>query len=381
MIEVNQIAIINLVGLDKDPESGKETVYYQVINPTGISGQKTSGIKSPVYTYRVEAYTSGGAADKTLELLPRRPFFDHYQALIVTERFARDGIREMINFVEKQSNRPSATYLLVAESPLNDIMKTYIPLERLPGRSLRAFIDTQSRYADTISERSRIKDLAENMESETLTILPIVTLNGSAPALTTERYERMDANQGNLKLDGGAIFKYDRMIGKLTQLEMPYYNLLNNQIGMLKQSILVNEQIVDLRAPQMTIRRRLSLDSGRLILNIAVHAQLEIVDNDQNVKLTLSNIADIKAGFNRQLSDKTTSFYEKALRNGWDIAGVEAQIKRKRGKAWANAKKDHGIWRETQLKLAVDCTIEGVGVTLDPYMERAAGGSDGERAN
>ncbi|MDF2722291.1 MAG: hypothetical protein K0Q59_1966 [Paenibacillus sp.] len=367
IVEVNQIAIVNLVGLDKDPESREETVYYQVINPTGISGQKSSGVKSPVYTYRVNGYTSGEVASRTLELLPRRPFFDHYQALIVSERFAKDGVREMINFIEKQSDRRSETYLLVADSPLKELMETYIPLERLPGRNLRSMIELQSKYTNQISDQSRIKDLAENLESDTLTVLPIVSLSNAQAMPTTERFEQMNANVGNILLSGGAIFKHDRMIGKLKHSEMPLYYLLNNRVGVLKQSLIVNEEAVDVSTAHTKVRKALSLDSGKPVLKIDIIAQLELIDNDQKEKLTLQNLADIKREFNWQMHEKASAFYNKMVRNGWDIVGVEEQIKRKRGKEWAAAKKDKTVWQETKLDLTVNSTIGSIGNTLDPY--------------
>ncbi len=37
MKEINQLAIVNVVGADKDSKTGEVTAYYQVINPTGIS--------------------------------------------------------------------------------------------------------------------------------------------------------------------------------------------------------------------------------------------------------------------------------------------------------------------------------------------------------
>lgn len=381
MVEVNQIAIVNLVGLDKDPESGKETAYYQVINPTGLVGQKSSGIKSPVYTYEVEADTSGGVASQTLELLPRRPFYDHYQALIVTERFARDGVREMLNFVEKQPSRRSATYLLVSESPIKEMMNTYIPLERLPGRNLHNIITIQSKYTDQANRKSRVKDLIENLDSGVLTVLPIVKLSDSQATPDTNRYEQMNAGEGIIVLGGGAVFKHDRMIGKLNTEELPLYYLLNERIGVLQQTLLVNRQDVDIQAPGTTVRKSLTLESGRPVLTIDILASMHIVDNDQNVRLTVQNLGEIKSHFNRQVSDSITAFYKKMLSSGWDILSIEQQIKHKRGKEWADVKTDSGIWKETKLKLTVNSTIKGIGNTIDPYRERPVRGSDGERTN
>lgn len=43
MVEVNQLAIVNFIGLDKNPDTGMYTVYYHIINPSGIATQKRRG--------------------------------------------------------------------------------------------------------------------------------------------------------------------------------------------------------------------------------------------------------------------------------------------------------------------------------------------------
>jgi spore germination protein KC len=369
LVEVNQLSIVNFVGLDRNPDSGKYTIFYQIINPAGIAAQKTSGINSPIYTYRLEASTAASVSDKMFEIIPRRPFFDHYQAMIVTERTAREGMEEVLDYFEKQPDRRATIYLFVTDDPLPDIMKTYIPLERLPGRAVRSIVESESKQSGQASRQSRIKDLVENMESSEITVLPFVSLSGKALP-TTSRYEQIDANQGSIVLNGGAIFKQDRMVGKLKPAEMPWFYLLNGQIGVLYQSLTVNQDHVDVRATKTSVRKQISMISGNLVQKIDIDAKLHLVENAQDVKLSVRNLDEIKAEFNRQVSEKAYEFYEKAKRNEWDLLGIEQQIKRKRGKQWEDVKKENDIWRQTKLEITVNCTIDTVGNTIDPYKEK-----------
>ncbi|GLI09498.1 hypothetical protein YDYSG_55300 [Paenibacillus tyrfis] len=370
MVEVNQLAIVDLVGMDREPGNGKYTTYYQVINPPGIAMQKGAGIKAPVYTYKVEGFSAVELVEKTFDIVPRRPFYDHYQALIVTERFAKEGLREMLNFLEKRPDRRATIHMLVTDSPLPDMMKTYIPLERLPGRAEHSIIELQSKYSGRESKRSRVKDLIENMEGSMPTVLPIVSLSSPKPMPTTERYEQIDANQGNFIMKGAAVFKHDRMIGRLEPSDLPWFYLLDGRIGVLNEPLIVNGERVDLQAPKPEVRRQLSTLSRKPVLKIDIYAQAQIFDNDQNVKLTEQNLAEIEAQFNEQVKKKASAFYEKTKRLGWDLLGIEAQIKRKSGKEWADIKKEEEAWKKTELQLTVHCTIRAVGTTIDPYKEK-----------
>ncbi|MBP1994688.1 Ger(x)C family spore germination protein [Paenibacillus eucommiae] len=366
LVEVNRLAIINFVGLDRNPDNGKFTVYYQVINPAGVAAQKTSGINSPIYTYRIEANTSAGATDKMSDIIPRQPFFDHYQAMIVTERTARAGMKEILEFLEKQPDRRATVYLFVTNDPLPDIMKTYIPLERLPGRAVRSITESESKQSGRVGKQTRVKDLVENMESATVTVLPLIRLSGKAMP-TTGRYEEIDANQGNIVLQGGAVFKQDRMVGKLTLAEMPWFYLLNGQIGVFYQTLIVDKAHVGVRVTKTLVRKQLSMISGSPTLKINIESKLRIVENTQDEKLTVQNLEEIKAQYNRHISEKAYEFYEEAKRNEWDLLGIEQQIMRKRGDQWKEAKKDKDIWQQTELDLTVNCTIETFGLTIDPY--------------
>ncbi|TVX98659.1 Ger(x)C family spore germination protein [Cohnella terricola] len=366
LVEVNRLAIVNFVGLDRNPVDGKFTVYYQVINPTGVAAQKTSGIKSPIYTYRIEANTSTDIANKIFDIIPRQPFFDHYSAMIVSERTARAGMKEILEFMEKQRDRRATVTLFVTDDPLSDIMKTYIPLERLPGHAVGSINESESMQSGRAGKQSRVKDLVENMESAAFTVLPFVRVSGKVMP-NTDRYEEIDANQGNIVLQGGAVFKQDRMVGELTLDEMPWFYLLNGKIGVFNQSLILDKAHVGVQATRTSVRKQLTMSSGRPILKINIESKLQIVENTQGEKLTVQNLAKIKKQYNRQISDKAYEFYEKAKRNQWDLLGIEQQIMLKRGKQWKDAKKDKEIWHQTKLDLTVKCTVDMVGITIDPY--------------
>lgn len=311
MVEVNQLAIVNFIGLDKNPDTGLYTVYYHIINPSGIATQKTSGINSPIYSYRIESKTIGEIYDKMLDKIPRRPFFDHYQSLVVTERTAKEGVEELINYLVKHSDNRSTIHMFVTTSRLSDIMDTYTTLERMPGRVIHTIVENQSKQSGRASKQSRVKDLVENMESSSLTILPLITLSSSQPKPTTNRYEQIDANKGNIALDGGAVFKAGQMIGKLKMSEMPLVNLLNGQITTFHQLLSLDGGHVNVRAMAIKVRKKIIIQAGQPVLKIDIKAKLDILENSQTAKLTVQNLDEIKKSSTNKSQRKLTVFMRK----------------------------------------------------------------------
>ncbi|SDZ23210.1 Ger(x)C family spore germination protein [Thermoactinomyces sp. DSM 45892] len=375
--ELNQLAIGELVGADQDPDTGKQIVYYQIVNPDAVAIQKGGGIKAPVYTYRVEADHISELGAKTSNLLPRKLFSDHYQSEIVTERYARQGIISLLNFFEKQHNRRSNIYLFITDSPLSDVMMTYLPLERLPGRSLRSIIEIQSQITGRLSKRVRVKDLVENMESSKLTVLPMISLNGPGPSPSTSRYEHISGNQGNLHFSGGAILKHDRMIGKLKLDQMDYYFILKGDSKVFMESLTIHNHKVAIRAVKPKVWSHLDIVSGEPVWKVDIRTKLMIVNNEQKEDLTLANLDIIKETFKQQVFQKMNEFYQESVRQGWDLFGLEEKIKYQNGKEWDLIKKKENILGKTKLQLSIQCEITDIGQIINPY----TGENDGNSSN
>lgn len=366
-VEINELAIGELVGADMDPETKKQTVYYQIVNPEAVTALKSSVVKSPVYTYKVEATSISELGLKTSEVIPRNLFPDHYQSEIVTERYARQGLQSFLNFFERQYNRRSDLYLFVTDSPLSDVMMSFTPLQRLPGRYLRSLIELESKSTGRASKKSRVKDLVENMESSVLTVLPMVSIGESTSTPTTNRYEQIDAIRGSLKLSGGAVFRQDRMIGKLPKEEMAYYYLLKGDSQQFFESLTINGRKVDIQARKPKIRKRLSADSGKPVWEVDISTQLVLMQNEQRKSLTTENLEEIKEAFNRQVHKKLTDFFHNAVKNGWDYFGLEETIKSKRNKAWRSLQEQKDAWRQTKLQLSVKSRMVEIGEIVNPY--------------
>jgi spore germination protein KC len=367
LVEVNQMAIVNFIGMDINPEEGGSTFYYHIVNPSGIAAQKTSGINAPVYTFRISSKLATEVPSKLLDSIPKRPFFDHSEAMVVTERAARKGIVDQLNFMEKQRDRQSTINMLVTDSPLSDFMQIYTTLERLPGNNVRTIIENQSKESGEASYRSRIKDVVENLDTNTLIVLPLVSVSGSHESSTTQRYEHMDANEGSFILRGGALIKQGAMIGKLSASEMPFYNLLNGEIKMLHQIVNLNEGHVDLWLKDILVKKHLIQKSGHPVINIQIKAKVHIDGNTQETKLTADNLDLIIAQLSKQVVERSNQLYEKTKAKHWDIMGIEEMISHKRGSTRKKANEDKGKWEETELAVSVHFVIQTFGNTLDPY--------------
>ncbi|MFB8374654.1 Ger(x)C family spore germination protein [Paenibacillus taichungensis] len=374
-VEINEMAIVGLVGSEMDKKTQEQIVYYQIVNPEAFSSGSANG-GSPVYTYIFRNKTKGGIGQKSSYMLPRKLFTDHYQSHIVTEDYAKEGLRSFLNYYERQFNRRSSLYLFITDSTLSEVMKTYTPLEKLPGRLLRSLIHNTHKATGQISLKSRVKDLVENLESSKITAMPIVSLKGTKPDHTTGRFENIDVSESNLILTGAALFKKDRMVGKISLWENGYYNILKGEAETFFQTIDINGRFVDLYANKVKTKQHLSLVNGEPLWNVEVNAHLAIRNNNQKEKLNWENVSQITKQFNQQIIVTSNKLYMKAIDNKWDMFGLGDMIKYKRGRDWKPLQKQDEAWLQTKLQLTVRSTIDDIGEIIDPFKEGEGNGAE-----
>ncbi|MFF2015458.1 Ger(x)C family spore germination protein [Paenibacillus sp. NPDC058177] len=375
-VEINELAVAGLVGSEIDPQTHEQIVYYQIVNPGAYASESSGRSKAPVYTYKVQGKTKGELAQLSSDTLPRKLFTDHYQSHIVTEQYAREGLRTFLNYYERQFNRRSSLYLFVTDSPLSDVMMTFTPLEQLPGRLLRSLVSNTNNATGRISLKSRVKDLVENMDSTTLTMLPIVSLKGEKPILSANRFDDINGNQSNLVLTGAAVFKQDQMIGKVSLWENGYYNLLKGEAGNFFESIVLDDRVVDLYAHKIKTKQQLSLKDGAPVWNVEITAHLALRNDEQTEKLTWDNLSKITDQFDLKLIKTSEKLYAQAIEKKWDLFGLEDEIKYKRGNGWKKLQQQEDAWTGTKLHVTIKSKVENIGEIVDPYKGGAGNGKE-----
>ncbi|GED31578.1 Ger(x)C family spore germination protein [Brevibacillus centrosporus] len=367
MKEINQLAIVNLIGVDTHKNTDKQELYYQVINPKGIATQAGAPEKATVYTYRFIERLGDQFEDISPDVIPRQLFTQHYQAIVVSERYAKSGLRELLNFKEGHPERGTNVYLLVSDAPIDRIMDSFIPLEPLPGRSMRSIIENQSEMTGRISTHTRMKDLIENMETGQISVFPIITYIGEKSSENSNRLEHIQGTNGNIALLGGALFIHDRMVGKLTKDEMKWYNLLNRKHERFLETLVINGESVQVKTLNTRLMKKLELHGEELILHIQIFANTNLIFNDQKVPTTTTLFNQIEAEFNQRIQKESQRFIEDSRKKGWDVLGIQYLLHLKKGAQWKRLAEDKDRWKKVKVVISSHNKIETIGSLISPY--------------
>lgn len=355
MKEINQLAIVNIAGADKDPKTGMITAYYQIINPAGVSTKAGGSSGGAVYTYELKEYSSGKFAEKTSSVMPRLFYTPHLQLYIVSERYARQGLLDLINFLERDPERRTNVNFVVTDSPLSTVMNSYTFLERVPGRFVRSMFDLHARSFHQNVMPTRFRDLAGGIHYHQPTIIPILHYKSEQPASKTDRLENINASEDAMSFEDGAVLIHGRMVGRIDMDTKNYFYILNGKLKKFVESIEVNGENVDIEAQNVQVNRDYDRSSSRLAIRI--RADLRIVNNNQHNQMTVHNLHEVESAFNRTLEQKAKSFVQLSKDKDWDLLGIQDEGV------------DHEAWHRLPVRFVVNSKVTTIGNTGSPYKE------------
>ncbi|NHN33779.1 hypothetical protein G9U52_28590 [Paenibacillus sp. S3N08] len=354
MKDINSLAIVSLAGVDKNPETGNFTAYYQVINPTSLSTRTGASAKAVVYNFQFKDYSHGRFNEQTGMSMPRKFFMADLQSYIISERYARQGILDLINFIELSPEQRSNVILFITDSPMYTIMNSFTPLDRIPGRFIRSLTDQYKPNFSMSLYPIRFKDIAREIHLHTPIVIPIIHYSGENPSSNSDRVEKIDANKDGMSFSGGAVLIHARMVGNLDEQSKNLFFILNKKYRQRTETVKINGDFVDVEAQNIQVQRKWNTPGSHLLIDL--YADLRLMNNQQKSKMTLQNLHQIEKEFNQTLEKELKSYEQMGTNRGWDLLGIQ----------------DNGgnemTWRQTKVTIHVHSKMTTIGNTSTPYL-------------
>jgi spore germination protein KC len=329
--EMNELALVSMAGVDIDPKSGTHTAYYQIVNPLSGTSAKggTGGDQAPVYTYKVSGSSYGEIKSKVYKLLPRRLFVAHLKTALVSRRAAEHGIRDIVDFIEVQPNGRSSVPILVVDGSLPQVMKTFTPLEPAPADSIDSRLDLLMRNSLYVGKHIKVNDVAERMERSDMIVLPIIEFTTKEPfSSSMERSANIDANENNYILSGGAVFQDYRMVGKLNDAQLVWYNLLNGERGHHIQQFDVEGKKVSMELRPIRILRNVIRKSSEPAVRIRLDLELSATWANEYVPSSRNEVERLQDSLNQIIEHESLAFYQMTRERGWDLLGIRDLLRK-----------------------------------------------------
>ncbi|MFA9559621.1 Ger(x)C family spore germination protein [Evansella sp. AB-rgal1] len=209
--EIDDLAMVMAMGIDTN-EDNNIILTVQIARPGDVTGNTGGGNGESIWTATSEGKTIFEAVRNLARMASRRVFWAHNAIIVVNETVARQqGVVDVIDFFNRNNELRMRTWIVVTEDKASEVVATKTGLEIIPGMSLERLF----RYSQIVAEapRSDVMTLtASYLGEHTHPYLALVNLGdrGINAETPTEFGSIPQA-----ELSGTAVFKHDKMVGKL----------------------------------------------------------------------------------------------------------------------------------------------------------------------
>ncbi len=375
--ELDEISIVSAAGVDFGPTEKEITFIYQIINPSAIAGKGISSVKVPFITQKTTGETIFDAIAKTNREISRELYFDHLQIFIIAYDFAKEkGIEDILDGLYRDHEIRENIFMLISlDNKTEEILSTIITLENINGNYIKNILDNAYKN-ESATRPVELREVVSTLSSATKSlVIPLVDV-----AITDQNSNITNAQSSKqetvIKVEGFAVFKEDKIIGKLDFQDALALNCIT---GKLKKTICVisykgSNHSIEILNSKTEIKADIKNGQPKILIDVKHQANISEI----NAPIDLSDpevIKDLEHETNKKINQAITMLIEKVQKE-WkvDIFGFGEALERQNPKEWKQIEDD---WVEyfTNLKVEVkvNTTIREIGMKNKTFQEDIKG--------
>jgi spore germination protein KC len=361
--EINDIAFVIGIAVDKEEENYRASLQIALPGQSGASGSEgggggTSGDKS----WFLLSNTGPTLRETTLagqKSLSRKIYYAHRRTILIGEELAREGVASMLDLLTRYPLNRLSAMPVVTRGEAYKVIDTDAPIEKFPSEMVRELC-----FLNMRNPRS-LKTFIDSILSEGIDpFLPIASVSDSVP-------KDWKDSKTNIKLDGLAIFKKDKLVGMMDKepadaliLAMGEANapevLIKAPRGKGDLFIKLNENNASLHP---------HIENGKVSITIELYAKGVLVDNESNYgDRQEKEILNINEAVHQKLKEdieEGVHLVQKKFKA--DILGMGRSIHQQRPKEWKKIKDRWDVlYPDVKVNVEPHVIIENVGVVNKP---------------
>ncbi|GMA98856.1 germination protein [Pelosinus sp. IPA-1] len=357
------------MGLDKDNMTGDIIVTCQMVRPGALKKEGGGESTSPVEIITTQGTTVAEAVNNISKQFDRVAFFAHVKVLVISEQLAKEGLLPILDFFIRNSTMRNLVWLIIAkDGNAKEILTINHGIENV-----------QATYLDNI-----IKNKGENSEVSTadlLTYLKGITSESNPisgvmemvehPTMPTK--EKKDVTTQGIKLSGTAVFKKDKLVGYLDNMETRGLNWVT---GKVKNTIInipsPNEKgkLIAIAITKASSKIIPEMREGKIsfIIDVNVEGNIAEQQDSGNYFKYLDSFATLEE-IQKDMIEKDiqTTIDKVQTKLGSDILGFGSIYSKKYPQEWKGIKDDWDtIFPTVSYEVKVDARLRNLGLILRP---------------
>ncbi|MEG6521324.1 Ger(x)C family spore germination protein [Desulfotomaculum sp. 1211_IL3151] len=372
--EAEETGIVLGMGLDRNKE-GNIVVIAQTVVPQapGVAGSGGAGEQKTFHNWYSNGKTIFDAVRNLTLASPNTPFWSHNKVYIISENLARQGLMDVIDFLERDPEFKQSAWILIAQENLQEIMQSSGNMGQAPAQILNDIIqrrDRNSKYA--ISNLGEF--IQQLISNETQAYTAGVTFyQGLMKEQDTVSITGQEAKRAKeLRVMNTAIFKGDKLVGWFNLEESRGLLWIQNKV---EQGLIVLEMLhhnMSFEILKSNSKLEALIKEGHLIMKVQVKVDVNIGDMTPGNKLDEKHIKEAEALLANEIKKQVLSAVSRAQGLNSDVLGFGKVTHRSFPKLWQEelSQQWSEIFKDLEVEVAVEAHIRGTGLISNPLQPK-----------
>ncbi|ALC83886.1 MULTISPECIES: Ger(x)C family spore germination protein [Bacillus] len=374
--ELDEIALVTSIGVDKAPEDDAYLFTFQIVIPRQISsGQGGGGGEQATVTIiSQKGETLFEAIRRASQKTPNQLFFPHSQLFIFSEEVAKDGLKDFMDFFERDHEmRPLTTILIVKGNDAKTVLDIMAPLEKIPSNNLLKEVKVTE------------EKLAFNIEVDIDEVIQSIALEGKEPFIGGIMLigNPQEAKSDNIKQiepkaivgsDGIALFRGGELQGWLkdNQARGLLWVLGKVKSTLVKVNCKNKEDNISIEIIRSKTSVRPQIKNGKTKILVMIKAEASIGETGCYVDfMNPDELVWIQEKVEKLIKKEANSAIDIAKSYQVDPFGFGASIHKSYPKQWGKLKKDwNQDFAEIEAEIKTDVYIRRSGIRNTPLKNK-----------
>ncbi|OLO36374.1 hypothetical protein BTR23_15630 [Alkalihalophilus pseudofirmus] len=312
--------------------------------PLGTGGEQGGGGKETVLVLSVAGQTLNDAWENLQQQLSLRIFLGHLRVIIVSEDVAKEGVRDLNDFLRRSPEVRRAAWMVISQGEAIKHMEAAPELERVPTLYL----------VTAIEEAVKLGKFPEDFLGVFWSKLSSLGQEAYLPYITIK-------DKGNIEISGLAYFKDDRMVGVTTPFQIGNYMAIM-QINPGGYSALVpipeKNATVIFKADERKSKIKINFKNDIPQVTIKVHIEGELREKtNQQFDLNSEALTKMEQEIEEKAKRSFIELIKKTQEQQSDIFGFGEHIRAKHPRYWKQQIKTKERWQEMYKELPVEVDL------------------------
>lgn len=225
--EINEMAIVSSIGIDKDDKNDKYIVSAQIMN----SKESEDSEDSQIIVYTKEGDTIHEALRNVTLESPRKLYGNHLSKIVLSEEVAKEGIDNVLDTFNRLSEvRNEFIITVVKDNKASDVLKVLTSTETIPAE----YVKLSLKIADETSGLTYTTKLDEfislYLKKGIDPVVPVLKIDKKSKKGTTIDNITTTDPMSKIVIENLSVTNKGKLETYLKSEEVIGYNFLRNQI-------------------------------------------------------------------------------------------------------------------------------------------------------